>query len=92
MVQQYIILTYKYRKCYYTFMRLRNISISESNYEILRNLGKAGESFNDVISQLVKKIYITENTRLNDSDQKLRSEERPGNHTQTAASSANSDT
>jgi predicted CopG family antitoxin len=73
-------------------MGLKNIAISESNYEILKNLGKAGESFNDVLSQLIMRMHPVEHSRLNDSDQKLRSEERPRNHTQMAASSANSHT
>ena len=34
-------------------MRLKNIAISETNYEKLRNLGYAGQSFNDVISELI---------------------------------------
>ena len=53
-------------------MKLRNISVSESNYEKLRNLGCAGQSFNDVISELIAQ-----------SVKKQRSEQRPGNHTQT---------
>jgi predicted CopG family antitoxin len=34
-------------------MRLRNIAVSETNYEKLRNLGYAGQSFNGVVSELV---------------------------------------
>ena len=36
-------------------MGLKNIAISQDNYEILRNFGKAGMSFNDVISELIMK-------------------------------------
>lgn len=37
---------------------LKHITISELNYEKLRNLGKTGESFNDVLSRLLKNISI----------------------------------
>jgi len=33
---------------------LTTISISKSNYEILKNLGKTGDSFNDVLTRLLK--------------------------------------
>jgi predicted CopG family antitoxin len=36
-------------------MRLKTIAVSTDNYQILKNMGKAGDSFNDVITQLVKK-------------------------------------
>jgi len=32
----------------------KHILVDEDNYQSLRNLGKAGESFNDVISKLVR--------------------------------------
>jgi predicted CopG family antitoxin len=35
-------------------MRLKQISISEENYFILKSYGKAGDSFNDVISDILK--------------------------------------
>jgi predicted CopG family antitoxin len=54
-------------------MRLKNISVSETNYEKLRNLGYAGQSFNDVISELIAK-----------SVNKQRSEQRAGNRAQTS--------
>ena len=67
--------------------KLKSIAISPENYEALRNFGKTGMSFNDVISELIKtKVNAVNNFK------KLRSEERPGNHTQTVSSSpANSD-
>ena len=34
-------------------MRLKTIAISQGNYEKLRNFGKTGMSFNDVISELI---------------------------------------
>jgi predicted CopG family antitoxin len=33
---------------------LTTISITRSNYAILKNLGKTGESFNDVITKLLE--------------------------------------
>lgn len=53
-------------------MPLKNILVSESNYKKLRNLGYAGQSFNDVISELIEQ-----------SVNKQRSEQRRANHTQT---------
>ena len=38
----------------------KHIVISEKNYYILKNLGKAGDSFNDVLSIVLKKLE-TEN-------------------------------
>ena len=68
-------------------MKLKNISVSESNYEKLRNFGHAGESFNDVISELLA-IVITTGPQFDDVKQQ-RSERRPGNHTQTVPSPNN---
>ena len=36
--------------------RLTTISITHENYELLRNLGQTGDSFNDVLSKLLKNI------------------------------------
>ena len=36
-------------------MSLRHIVVSEKNYEKLKNLGHAGDSFNDVISKILEK-------------------------------------
>jgi hypothetical protein len=33
----------------------KTIAVSIANYQILKNMGKAGDSFNDVITHLVKK-------------------------------------
>lgn len=33
--------------------KLKTIAISENNYSALKSLGKAGDSFNDVISKLL---------------------------------------
>jgi len=34
---------------------LRTIAISTDNYQTLKNMGRAGDSFNDVITHLTKK-------------------------------------
>ena len=74
-------------------MRLKNIANSETNYEKLRNLGYAGQSFNDVISELVARVLTMEDTKFRNNVRKLRSDERSRRHAQTVASSpANSDT
>jgi predicted CopG family antitoxin len=36
-------------------MELKTIAISTENYQALKDMGKAGDSFNDVITHLVKK-------------------------------------
>ena len=59
-------------------MRLKNISVSERNYTALKNLGKAGESFNDVISDLIKRVTTTENPRVKNNFNELRPDHRPG--------------
>jgi len=35
-------------------MSLRHIVVSEQNYKKLKDLGRAGDSFNDVIEELLK--------------------------------------
>ena len=73
-------------------MALKTIAVSQSNYDALRNFGKTGMSFNDVISELVRKVQKTENPCFSDNFEKIRSEQRPGNRTQIVSSSpANSD-
>jgi hypothetical protein len=39
--------------------KLTTISISRKNYIMLKNLGKTGDSFNDVVTSLLGKIRIT---------------------------------
>jgi predicted CopG family antitoxin len=41
-------------------MQLRTIAISIDNYQVLKNLGKAGDSFNDVITNLILKACPVE--------------------------------
>ena len=36
-------------------MPLKTIAVSSENYENLKNLGRAGESFNYVITELIRK-------------------------------------
>jgi len=36
-------------------MKLRHIVVTEENYSKLKELGKAGDSFNDVISKILGK-------------------------------------
>lgn len=37
-------------------VRLRQIAVSEENYLFLKSLGKAGDSFNDVVTEMLKTI------------------------------------
>lgn len=37
-----------------SYKTLKQIAIDERNYFALKNLGKAGDSFNDVITKLLK--------------------------------------
>ena len=39
--------------------RFKNIVISEANYHILKHLGSAGESFNDVLTDVLKSVSGT---------------------------------
>jgi predicted CopG family antitoxin len=36
--------------------KFKNIAISKTNYLVLKQLGRAGDSFNDVISELLNKL------------------------------------
>jgi len=36
--------------------KLKQIAITEGNYHALKELGHAGDSFNDVITQVLKKV------------------------------------
>jgi predicted CopG family antitoxin len=35
--------------------KLHNIAVDDDNYHALKNLGKVGDSFNDVIRELLKR-------------------------------------
>jgi len=41
--------------------KLRHIVVSQENYSILKRLGRAGDSFNDVITNLVKNLEEKKN-------------------------------
>ena len=36
--------------------KLKHITVSESNYLTLKTLGNAGDSFNDVVTRVLKKV------------------------------------
>jgi predicted CopG family antitoxin len=36
--------------------KFRNIVISERNYNVLKDMGRAGESFNDVLTSVLKEL------------------------------------
>jgi hypothetical protein len=72
-------------------MRLKNISVSETNYRILGDLGHAGQSFNDVISELIALVPTAGDPKAKLWYKKLQSEQRPLNHAQTVSSPVNSD-
>jgi predicted CopG family antitoxin len=40
--------------------KLRQIAVNEDNYQALKELGQAGDSFNDVITAVLKKVKNTE--------------------------------
>ena len=56
--------------CYNTYqtMNLKCIAISQDNYETLRNLGKTEMSFNDVISDLIRKANNANNSCTSDEE------------------------
>jgi predicted CopG family antitoxin len=41
-------------------LNTKTIAVSIENYQLLKNMGKAGDSFNDVITHLVKKAGTIE--------------------------------
>jgi predicted CopG family antitoxin len=42
--------------------KLKHITVNQEVYQKLKNLGKAGDSFNDVLSRLLKNKSIIEKT------------------------------
>lgn len=58
-------------------MVLKTIAVSKDNYELLKDFGRAGDSFNDIITDLIRK-------RINENE-RLQSDSRPLNHVQTVA-------
>jgi predicted CopG family antitoxin len=43
----------------------KTIAVSHTNYSILKDLGKAGDSFNDVLSKVLKSAVITKKEDTN---------------------------
>jgi predicted CopG family antitoxin len=37
---------------------LKQIAVSEDNYFALKKLGRAGDSFNDVVTEVLKKLEV----------------------------------
>lgn len=46
-----------------TYNKLTTISISKENYFILKGMGNTGDSFNDVLTRILKNQPIVEKTR-----------------------------
>ncbi|MDQ3967969.1 MAG: antitoxin VapB family protein [Thermoproteota archaeon] len=38
----------------YILRKTHNIAVDDYNYQALKNLGRVGDSFNDVVTQLIK--------------------------------------
>ncbi len=38
----------------YILRKTHNIAVDDNNYQALKNLGRVGDSFNDVVTQLIK--------------------------------------
>jgi predicted CopG family antitoxin len=47
--------------------KLTTISVSQKNYLALKKLGNAGESFNDVITAVLKKVKMQPQSEIRDS-------------------------
>jgi predicted CopG family antitoxin len=55
-----------------TSIRLKHIVIDEDNYAALKELGKAGDSFNDVLTEILAKTKM-----LPEAGPKVRAHEQP---------------
>jgi predicted CopG family antitoxin len=42
---------------------LKSIAVSEDNYQTLKNLGRAGDSLNDVITDLIRRRGTEQNDK-----------------------------
>lgn len=51
--------------------KLKTIAISVENYQELKSLGKAGDSFNDVLTQILKSNVLNQNELLKPSSADL---------------------
>jgi predicted CopG family antitoxin len=45
---------------------LKQIAVSKQNYILLKSLGQAGDSFNDVVSRLLKSAAVTARQKTED--------------------------
>jgi predicted CopG family antitoxin len=43
--------------------KTHNIAVDDNNYQTLKNLGRVGDSFNDVVTQLIKIAMDSGETR-----------------------------
>lgn len=43
----------------YSMSKFKSIAVNETNFQALKNLGKAGDSMNDVVTELLKKAGVT---------------------------------
>jgi predicted CopG family antitoxin len=50
--------------------KFKNVAVSQNNYQILKSLGRAGDSFNDVITKLLlkKRSRNQENVEFRDRE------------------------
>ena len=42
-------------------IRLKHIVIDEDNYRALKELGRTGDSFNDVLTNILRKVNVQQN-------------------------------
>lgn len=51
-----------------SYTRLRQIVVSDTNYNMLKHLGQAGDSFNDVIDKILNQIQSSQKKHNNDNE------------------------
>ena len=56
-----MILVFYYLDYSMTYKSLKMIAVSEANYLALKKLGSAGDSFNDVVTEVLKQVEKNEN-------------------------------
>lgn len=52
----------------FSLAKRKNIAISELNYRALRRLGCVGDTFDDVVSEILGKIGQNDDTRITNMD------------------------
>jgi hypothetical protein len=55
-----IYIHYKGFRYFRRVLKTKMIAVSENNWIILRNMGHCGDSFNDVLTELLKKITVAD--------------------------------